>query len=72
MMTSMTVPERLPDHTPDARTPLPPAAQRTRFADPGTDPQTIRVQTRIPHSTLSIPHARATSCGMSTRRHERR
>jgi hypothetical protein len=63
MMTSMTVPERLPDHTPDARTPLPPAAQRTRFADPGTDPQTIRVQTRIPHSTLSIPHTHVQQVG---------
>jgi hypothetical protein len=50
----------------------PTPTQRTRFADPGTDPQTIRVQTRIAHGTLSIPHARATSCGMFTRRHERR
>lgn len=48
-------------------------AEKNCAVDPGTEPRStrIRLHTRIAHSTLSIPHAPATSCRMSTGRHRR-
>ena len=42
--------------------------EENRAIDSGTEPRhpRIRSQTRSAHSTLSIPHARATSCRVST------
>ena len=47
--------------------------QQNRSFDSRTEPRPkrIRSHTRIAHSTLSVPHARATSCAMSTCRQVR-
>jgi len=47
--------------------------QRNRPADRTTSTSStpIRSHTRIAHSTLSTPHARATRCSVSTCRHVR-
>lgn len=48
--------------------------EESRAVDLGPEPRCTRVRshTRIAHSTLSIPHARATSCRVSTCRRTRR
>ena len=48
--------------------------QQNRSLDSATELRHTRIRshTRVAHSTLSIPHARATSCWVSTCRHGRR